>query len=84
MLAAQNPHPVNLNLWLEEFFCPHDGQIWLRILKDDRGNLTANLAKEQDWKRTSRTINPERLHTSVSEFTYRNSRQGGGKYFNAL
>ncbi len=83
-LAAQNSTPVNLNLWLEEFFCPEDGQIWLRIAKNDQGNLTITLATEEDWKRTHRTIDPTRPNASVSEFTYRNSRQKGRKYFNAL
>jgi hypothetical protein len=34
LLAAQQPHPVNLNIWIEDFFCPgHQEKIWLRISK---------------------------------------------------
>ena len=80
-LASQTSNPVNLNTWLEEFFCPNDANIWLRISKDTNGNLNYTLAKEDDWKRTSRTIDPTRPHISVSEFTYRNSRQQNKKYF---
>lgn len=83
-LASQNSTPANLNLWLEEFFCPEDGQIWLRLAKDENGHLKADLAKEEDWKRTNRTIDPNRPNASVSEFTYRNSRQKGAKYFHVL
>lgn len=83
-LASQNSTPASMNVWLEEFFCPKDGQVWLRLSKNNHGNLTATLAKSEDWQRTNRTIDPTRPNASVSEFTYRNSRQKGGKYFQAL
>ena len=81
-LAAQQPHPVNLNIWIEEFFCSGHGKtIWLRISKNPDQSLVATEAGEADWKRTSRTIDPDRPNPSVSEYSYRNSRRNNGKRY---
>jgi hypothetical protein len=82
LLAAQQPHPVNLNIWIEDFFCPgHGEKIWLRICKNPDQSLSVTEAGEADWKRTSRTIDPDRPNPSVSDYTYRHSRRNNGKKY---
>jgi hypothetical protein len=82
LLAAQQPHPVNLNVWIEDFFCPGHGKIiWLRISKNSDQSLVATEANEADWKRTSRTIDPDRPNPSVSEYSYRHSRRNNCKKY---
>jgi hypothetical protein len=54
LLAAKQPHPVNLNIWIEDFFCPSQGKIiWRRISKNPDQSLVATEAGEADWKRTT-------------------------------
>jgi hypothetical protein len=38
-------------------------------------NLCTKLPRDQDWQRTNNTLDPNRPNPSVSEFTYRMSRQ---------
>lgn len=73
-LAAQNPTFVDRDVWLEEFFCEEHGKMWMRISKKEDGTLACVLAKSNDWKCTTYTINPTIPNPSVSEFTYRMSR----------
>lgn len=84
LINVQKPTLVNRDSWLEEFFCSEHGKIWLRISKSPDGTLKTFQAKDKDWKHTSRTIYPDNPNSSVSEFTYNNSRQKGKKYFNAI
>lgn len=65
---------VDFNRWIEEFFCPEDGKMWLLISRQKDGSLTQTLAKEQDWQKTSKTIAPHTVNPSVSEYSYRMSR----------
>ncbi len=73
-LASQKPVYVDTNIWLEEFFCENDGQIWMRLYRNENKTIIACLAKSEDWKRTTKTIDPERPHPSASEFTIKMSR----------
>lgn len=73
-LANQRSTCVDNNIWIEEFFCENDGQIWMRLYRGEDKNIIACLAKAEDWKRTTKTIDPERYHPSASEFTLKMSR----------
>lgn len=75
LLNAQNNTYVDKNCWLEKFICEKHGQIWMRLSKDNDAKLLASLPNENDWFRTTGTINPDLPNPSVSEFTYRMSRR---------
>lgn len=78
-IATRNPVYVDSNVWLEEFFCDAEQQkVWLRVDKLIEGQLKYQLATENDWKRSVRTPHPDLPNSTVSEFTYRMSRQTGG------
>lgn len=65
--------------WLEEFFCTQHGTLWLVIQSNLEGAFTSRAAEESDWKKTTGTIDPALPNPSVSEFTYRMSRQTHGQ-----
>lgn len=70
---------VDSNSWIEEFFCGDHGKLWMKLNKNDEGMLVARLATSNDWQQTTRTIHPDMPNPSVSEFSYRMSRQAGKK-----
>jgi hypothetical protein len=70
---------VDRNAWIEEFFCGEHGKLWMKLTKNDQGKLVATLANSKDWQQSTRTIDPNMPNPSVSEFTYRMSRQQGKK-----
>lgn len=78
-LAAQNSTCLDTNRWIEEFFCPEHGIMWLLISRQPDGKFIYNIAEERDWRRTNKTINPNTPNPSVSEFTYKMSRQPRAK-----
>lgn len=73
-LANQHSPCVNLNVWLEEFFCAQHGNMWLHLCQNDEKTIASRLARAEDWQRTGRTVDPDHPHVSVSEFTYKMSR----------
>lgn len=77
LLATQGIY-VDRQSWLEEFMCGEDGRMWL-LLQSIEGQVTSKLAQDRDWKRTAGTIDPTVPNASVSEFTYRMSRQTDGQ-----
>lgn len=83
-LSAQELTPVNPNCWLEEFFCQDHGKFWLRVSKLADGSLTTCQVSVKDWKRTTRTIDPNLPNPSVGEYTYRHSRRACRKYYDPL
>ena len=80
-LAAQESALVDRNTWLEEFLCPEHGKVWMRVSKSVDGFLTVFPATDKDWKRTTRTINPNFPNPSVSEYSYRHSRRSSCKKY---
>lgn len=80
LLLANRGAYIDTNSWVEEFFCGEHGKLWMKLTKNDRGQITSSLATSKDWQQTTRTINPDMPNPSVSEFTYRMSRQTG-KFF---
>jgi hypothetical protein len=70
---------VDRNAWIEEFFCGEHGKLWMKLTKNDQGKLVATQANSKDWQQSTRTIDPNMPNPSVSEFTYRMSRQQGKK-----
>lgn len=68
---------VDTNSWVEEFFCGEHGKLWMKVTKKDDGRLIATIATDKDWQQTTRTILPDARNPSVSEFSYRMSRQLG-------
>lgn len=69
--------------WIEEFFCPEDGKMWLLISRQKDGSLAQTLATAKHWQQTGKTINPQAPNPSVSEYTYRMSRSSiaQGSYY---
>lgn len=82
-LAAKGAY-VDNNSWIEEFFCAEHGRLWMKVTKKNGSKLIATLASSNDWKQTTRTIQPDTPNPSVGEFSYRMSRQSGTKYFNSI
>jgi hypothetical protein len=70
---------VDSNSWIEEFLCGDHGKLWLKVKRKSDGTFVTTLAKSNDWQHTTRTILPDAPNPSVSEFTYRMSRQAGIK-----
>jgi hypothetical protein len=77
-LAAQNRTQLNQNIWLEDFFCELDGKIWLLVSRKD-GEISYRLAVQEDWLRSTKTINPDYRNCSVSEYTSKFSRGSSTK-----
>ncbi len=73
---------VDSNSWIEEFLCGDHGKLWMKVTRKIDGNLGTTLAISKDWEQTTRTIQPDTPNPSVSEFSYRMSRQTGTKYYN--
>lgn len=75
---------VDTNSWIEEFFCQDHGTLWMKLTRNCDNQLVSSLATSKDWQQTTRTIHPDMPNPSVSEFTYRMSRNSGKKltYYN--
>lgn len=74
LVMSHHPNYLDHNSWIEEFLCDKDGLMWLLVVRQPDGKLRSVLAKENDWKRTNKTIDPRTPNPSVSEYTYRMSR----------
>lgn len=72
---------VDRNTWLEEFYCSEHGKMWMRLKKIDDQTMETKLASQHDWKRSTKTPNPEQPNPSVSEFTLRMSKRTDGQAF---
>ena len=83
LLANQGDY-VDSNSWIEEFFCGDHGKLWMRITRKSDGKIVTTQATNKDWQQTTRTIQPDTPNPSVSEFSYRMSRQAGTKYYDKL
>jgi hypothetical protein len=70
---------IDNSSWIEEFFCGEHGKLWMKVTKKAGSIIVATLATSKDWPQTTRTILPDTPNPSVSEFTYRMSRQTGIK-----
>ncbi|MBV9385888.1 MAG: hypothetical protein JOZ78_05605 [Chroococcidiopsidaceae cyanobacterium CP_BM_ER_R8_30] len=82
-LASKGDY-IDTNSWIEEFYCSRDGNLWMKVTRKTDGTQSTNLASQEDWKRTTYTIQPNMPNPSVSEFTYRMSRQNGIRYYEKL
>lgn len=78
ILANQGAY-VDRNSWIEDFFCGDHGKFWMKVTKTRSGKLVANIASTNDWQHSTKTIHPNTPNPSVSEFSYRMSRQTGKK-----
>ncbi len=72
---------VDRKTWLEEFYCSEHGKMWMRLKKIDDQTMETKLASQHDWKRSTKTPNPEQPNPSVSEFTLRMSKRTDGQAF---
>lgn len=79
MFLANKGAYVDNNSWIEDFFCGDHGKLWLKVTRKTCNNLVTTLATSKDWQQTTHTILPDTPNPSVSEFTYRMSRQAGRK-----
>lgn len=73
-LAHQNSVYVDRDRWIEEFFCSEHGIVWLLISRQTDGNYSYRAAKERDWQKTGRTLEPRTANPSISEYSHRMSR----------
>ncbi|AGY56696.1 hypothetical protein [Gloeobacter kilaueensis] len=74
LIASQGPI-VDRNQWLEEFYCPMHGRVWLQVVRErSSGQIRAQLPDAALWKRSIGTLDPNHPNPSVSEFTLSNSR----------
>lgn len=74
MLANQGPY-VDASSWIEEFFCGEHGKIWMLVTRQSDDTLVLTPAQSQDWSKTTQTIDPNTPNPSVSEYSFRFSRQ---------
>lgn len=70
---------VDRNRWIESFFCPEDGQVWIVCTRDAEGQVSGQIAPRELWQQTTGTLDPTKPNPSVSEFTYRSSRRAGAR-----
>jgi hypothetical protein len=78
ILASKGAY-IDSNSWIEDFFCGEHGKLWMKLTRKADGKFGVALATSKDWPQTTRTILPDTPNPSVSEFTYRISRQSGIK-----
>jgi len=81
ILLATKGDYVDSNSWIEDFCCGEHGKLWMKVTRKNDGSLVTALATSKDWQQTTRTIRPDMPNPSVSEFTYRMSRQAGTRYY---
>jgi predicted RNA-binding Zn-ribbon protein involved in translation (DUF1610 family) len=74
MISRQGAY-VDPGKWIEEFFCPEHGKMWLLVSKNTNDCLMAQPATESDWQRSTGTLRPELSNPTVSEYTQRMSRR---------
>jgi len=74
ILNSQQATFVDRRRWLEEFFCTDHGHLWLLLIQDEEGNITASVPDANVWLQTTGTIDPRKPNPSVSEYTFRCSR----------
>jgi hypothetical protein len=76
LLAVKNKTYLDTKKWIEGFFCPTHGNLWLLISLQEK-EYKYRLATEKDWLQTDKTIDTRIPNPSVSEFTLRMSRKPG-------
>jgi hypothetical protein len=75
LLHTATPTWVDRNRWIEPFFCPDDGQVWIACTRGPDGQISGEVAPPKLWQQTTGTLDPSKPNPSVSEFTYRHSRR---------
>ena len=60
--------------WIEALCCPDHEMLWLLISLQEQ-DYEYRLAKEKDWLKTNKTLDPRISNPSVSEFTLKMSRR---------
>lgn len=73
-LATQKNTYLDSKRWIEGFCCSNHGSLWV-LISTHNDKHEYRLAKEKDWLRTERTLDPRILNPSVSEYTLRMSRK---------
>ncbi|MDJ0897306.1 MAG: hypothetical protein QNJ55_00730 [Xenococcus sp. MO_188.B8] len=74
LLANTRTTYIDNNKWIEGFFCSEHGALWLLVSVQEKV-YEYKLAKQKDWLKTGKTLDPENFNPSVSEFTRRMSRK---------
>ena len=72
LLNLQNNTYLDNKKWIEALCCSEHGRLWLLISRQEK-TYEYRLAKETDWLRTNKTIDPRNPNPSVSEFTQKMS-----------
>jgi hypothetical protein len=75
LLIAQNNTYLDKSTWIESFFCEQHGTMWLKISHKVEQPREVSLASDDDWQKSTGTINPNIPNPSVSEYSYNMSRK---------
>jgi hypothetical protein len=75
LLIAQNNTYLDQSTWIESFVCEQHGSMWLKIARKAEQPLKVSLANDDDWQKSTGTINPNFPNPSVSEYSYNMSRK---------
>jgi hypothetical protein len=73
--ALEKGARIDPNQWIEEFFCGEHSKLWMLVCRTTHNRLTAVLASETDWQRSTGTPPIGFPNPSVSEFSIRMSRR---------
>ncbi|MBD2103397.1 hypothetical protein [Leptolyngbya sp. FACHB-261] len=73
LYAAQNSAWVDRSRWMEQFFCPEHGHVWLLVSRDENGTTTATYPPRDVWAQTTGTFDPDHPNPTVGEYTRRMS-----------
>jgi hypothetical protein len=75
LLIAQNNTYLDQSTWIENFVCEEHGTMWLKISRRLEQPIEISLASDNDWQKSTGTINPNFPNPSVSEYSYSMSRK---------
>ncbi len=73
LYAAQKPTWVDRSRWMEQFFCPEHGHVWLLVNRAEDGETTATYPPREVWAQTTGTFDPDHPNPTVGEYTRRMS-----------
>ncbi|WP_287129560.1 hypothetical protein [Candidatus Cyanaurora vandensis] len=75
MLLTRQGVYVDHSRWIESFFCPTHGTMWLIVNKDkDTGEHEVRVPNDQEWEKTCGLIDPNQPNPSVSQYSWQSSR----------
>ncbi|MEM8720364.1 MAG: hypothetical protein AAGE84_13845 [Cyanobacteria bacterium P01_G01_bin.39] len=79
LLLLQDSTYLDTKKWIEAFCCPNHGMMWL-LISIEENSYKYRLAREEDWSKADKTLEPRVSNPSVSEYTLRVSRKANANY----